>query len=292
MKTKRNYFATNYLNSVTDNFEVLIFDLYGTLWNGNDFYPGVLDELKRLRSEGKFIIILSNWAALSNYVEKVYYSLGMLKGVHYDRMVTSGEFFSIYYSNVDIQHTFAAIGHLDLQIFAKSGWKKVESLEEADIVYLGNPQVLENGTWHDLLDISAFIPQLEQANDLGKVAFCVNPDRKSHSSEYKEMVMRPGAFADYYEKIGGRVNWLGKPCREIFEYALNEIDISRDKVLMVGDALETDILGGLNAGIQTVLLKTGVSYHDMMNAEREYRTMKEYCAWRGIIPGYIFENIC
>lgn len=48
---------------------------------------------------------------------------------------------------------------------------------------------------------------------------------------------------------------MAKPDRAIFDHALSLLgDPARDRVLMVGDTLESDILGGLNAGVQTCWL--------------------------------------
>jgi FMN phosphatase YigB (HAD superfamily) len=44
-----------------------------------------------------------------------------------------------------------------------------------------------------------------------------------------------------------------KPAREFFERAFAEIpDFSREMAVIVGDSLTSDILGGKNAGIETV----------------------------------------
>lgn len=54
------------------------------------------------------------------------------------------------------------------------------------------------------------------------------------------------------EKIG-----FAKPDRQIFDYAFALMDeFDRSKVLMVGDTLSSDILGGNNAGIDTCWLNT------------------------------------
>lgn len=48
---------------------------------------------------------------------------------------------------------------------------------------------------------------------------------------------------------------IAKPDRRIFDYALEKMDHPpRDRVLMVGDTAESDILGGNNAGLPTVWL--------------------------------------
>jgi putative hydrolase of the HAD superfamily len=45
---------------------------------------------------------------------------------------------------------------------------------------------------------------------------------------------------------------VAKPDARIFEYALRQLQHSdRETVVMVGDSLESDIQGGVNAGIRT-----------------------------------------
>jgi HAD superfamily hydrolase (TIGR01549 family) len=57
--------------------------------------------------------------------------------------------------------------------------------------------------------------------------------------------------------ISGEIG-LAKPDRAIFDYALARIgDPPRDRVLMVGDNLGSDILGGVNAGLDTCWFNPG-----------------------------------
>lgn len=51
----------------------------------------------------------------------------------------------------------------------------------------------------------------------------------------------------------------GKPGALIFDLALKKLGLPPDKVASVGDRLETDIAGGLGAGLKTVLVLTGVA---------------------------------
>ncbi len=48
---------------------------------------------------------------------------------------------------------------------------------------------------------------------------------------------------------------VAKPDKKIFDYALTQMgNPARERVLMVGDTAESDILGGINAGLSTVWL--------------------------------------
>ena len=51
----------------------------------------------------------------------------------------------------------------------------------------------------------------------------------------------------------------GKPSAYLFQLAMQKMGVSPEETLMVGDRLETDILGGQNAGCKTALVLSGVT---------------------------------
>jgi 4-nitrophenyl phosphatase len=51
----------------------------------------------------------------------------------------------------------------------------------------------------------------------------------------------------------------GKPYPIIFEFALQTLGTAREETLVIGDRLDTDILGGQKAGCRTALVLTGIS---------------------------------
>jgi HAD superfamily hydrolase (TIGR01457 family) len=50
---------------------------------------------------------------------------------------------------------------------------------------------------------------------------------------------------------------IGKPSRVIFQFAARELGLPARALTMIGDRLDTDILGGQRAGMKTVLVLTG-----------------------------------
>lgn len=56
--------------------------------------------------------------------------------------------------------------------------------------------------------------------------------------------------------------FMGKPGRYLIDLSLERLALPPSKVLMVGDRLETDILGGQNSGCKTALVLSGVSTHE------------------------------
>ncbi|GAB7388816.1 TIGR01457 family HAD-type hydrolase [Bacillaceae bacterium] len=72
--------------------------------------------------------------------------------------------------------------------------------------------------------------------------------------------------------------FLGKPERLFVELALQKLQTSADRVLLVGDNLHTDILAGANSGVDTLLVFTGV-------------TTKEELAHSPIRPTYACDTL-
>ena len=71
---------------------------------------------------------------------------------------------------------------------------------------------------------------------------------------------------------------LGKPELPMMEQALDLLGMSAGEVAMIGDRLDTDILGGINAQMPTIMVETGVSTREEAEAGP-------------ITPDYIVEDL-
>jgi 4-nitrophenyl phosphatase len=58
--------------------------------------------------------------------------------------------------------------------------------------------------------------------------------------------------------------FIGKPESIIMEQALKVLGTSKEETLMVGDYYDTDILAGMNAGMDTLLVHTGVTTKELL----------------------------
>lgn len=61
---------------------------------------------------------------------------------------------------------------------------------------------------------------------------------------------------------------IGKPAPWLFVAALDQLGLTPQDALMVGDRLETDILGGQRAGLRTALVMTGVDGVEAIEAKQ------------------------
>ncbi len=271
--------------SLKDKFDVFILDIYGVIWNGKAPIKGMPETMIALRQAGKKVILLSNAPQRQPDAEDSNAKRGFIKGVHYDKVVTSGDLAYEAFSEDRRKLKFYQFGRRTDELFADSPYIEVKHPEEADFVYIGVPQIFEDGIWKDLLTLKPFEAELKKLFRLGLPLICANPDLKAHEKQYDEAVIRQGSVAGFYEGLGGDVEYFGKPYPQIFDFALQDVYVSDERILMVGDTLETDILGGNSYGIKTALAMTGIA-KDNMEAEG-FSSMEEYCQGVQIIPDYI-----
>ncbi|MCK5127710.1 MAG: TIGR01458 family HAD-type hydrolase [candidate division Zixibacteria bacterium] len=78
-----------------------------------------------------------------------------------------------------------------------------------------------------------------------------------------------GVFIAGLEYASGKTaTVIGKPNREFFHLAVEDMGVSPEGVIMVGDDINSDIGGAQNAGLRGILVKTG-KYRESLVAESE-----------------------
>lgn len=74
-----------------------------------------------------------------------------------------------------------------------------------------------------------------------------------------------GAFAAAIEAATGTKGLIiGKPNRILFRWALENLGADPGTSAMLGDRLESDVQGGLRAGLRTILILTGIANRQMV----------------------------
>jgi ribonucleotide monophosphatase NagD (HAD superfamily) len=281
-----------------DLYDSFFVDMYGVLYDGVSLYSDTLDTMKKLRSFGKKIIILSNSTQVALDAKLGYSQRGMFDGIHYDEVITSGEFLHHIVTN-NVKDFADAVGSNvntvkclfmgNGSIFDGSPINHIESYDDADFIYVGVPRssygsiriddVLEDDVpiniedvvgrdWSGLEDslgrrgFAEFDHVLKICLQKNKVLVVANPDIFAHGSvrdtSKKVPIVTQGCIGKYYERLGGKVVYFGKPYREIFEYARQFVGPA-DRIAMVGDTPWTDIVGATNADLNSVLVTTGIT---------------------------------
>lgn len=83
-----------------------------------------------------------------------------------------------------------------------------------------------------------------------------NPDVTGPSAEGP--LPATGSVAALISKASGRTPYfVGKPNPMMFRSALNRIEAHSETTVMVGDRMDTDVVAGIEAGLETILVLTG-----------------------------------
>ena len=92
---------------------------------------------------------------------------------------------------------------------------------------------------------------------LGGARFiATNPDVSGPSAEGP--LPATGSVAAMITKATGRDPYfVGKPNPMMFRSALNRIEAHSENTVMVGDRMDTDVVAGIEAGLETILVLTG-----------------------------------
>jgi len=272
---------------VIEDYKVVMLDSYGVLKNHKGLIEGVQESIRTLKQKGKTFRLLTNDASRSQKQQ-----LESLQRLGLD--------------NIEL-HEIITSGMMARQFLE-------QKITSGRIAYLGTPNsaeyILQSGLQHvaagnvdlnDIDDITAFVflddEGFDWNTDINKT---VNLLRKktmpvilANSDKYypvakHDIAVATGGIAKLVESmLGKKFIHFGKPDSQMFMYAyeglLQEMGhLEKSDILMVGDTLETDILGGNKFGVGTMLVLSGNSRAE--HIEREISAS-------GIIPDYICEDI-
>lgn len=67
---------------------------------------------------------------------------------------------------------------------------------------------------------------------------------------------------------GVQPKFIGKPMETIMNKAVDIIKLPKEEIVMIGDLYMTDIMSGINAGIDTLHVQTGVSTYEQVMVEQ------------------------
>ncbi|TIC85139.1 HAD family hydrolase [Nocardioides sp. GY 10113] len=118
--------------------------------------------------------------------------------------------------------------------------------------------------------------------DDGARFIATNPDPSGPSQDGK--LPATGAVAALITRATGREPYyVGKPNSLMMRSALNKIEAHSETTVMVGDRMDTDVIAGLEAGLRTVLVLTGSTKADAVDAF-PYRATRVEESVRELIP--------
>ena len=284
----------NSLLDIADSVDAFFIDVFGVLWDGGAFYPDALTVCEKLIKQGKSIYILSNTTTISSHFKEKHIPHGFLQDVHYTDVISSGDVCKYKLENENLMDEltkskngkYLLIGRPNDQLLASVLSRQTLDVNEADAVYFGALQEKKGDQLIMHETTANFEPLAQQAIDRHLPALCSNPDYFAFNQGFKYATQ--GSLAKWYEEHGGKVYWIGKPYKNIYDYALKKANVKPARCVMVGDTIRTDILGGFNAGMKTVLI---LGYGITQDKLDSGYTLEDVEKEEGAIPDFILKGL-
>jgi len=267
---------------IVKNYEVIFFDAYGVLKNSNGLIEGIGNTFKYLKEEGIDYYILTNDASRGpQKLARVYNNHG-LSEITPDKIISSGMLAREYLKLKVNNGTVAYLGKSNSVEYLHELGLKTLSVNDLDLSDIDDISVLvfmddEGFDWNH--DINKIVNLLRKKNIPSVVA---NTDW-FYPVNNNDIAIAIGGIANMVEAITNRrFIRFGKPDSSMFIFAYEHCakgrNIDKRKILMVGDTLYTDIIGGNKFGIDTALVLTGTTLP---------HKAKKRINSTGIIPDYI-----
>lgn len=271
---------------VAKKYKVIFFDAFGVLKNYNGLLPGVEKTFAYLKKHNIDFYLITNDASRSPEQLAQSYASLQVKEFTADKIISSGmlarEYLRLkvntgrvaYLGTANSAHYLEDLGLRPISISSLG----MENVSDVNALVLLDDEGFD---WNK--DINKAINLLRKRNIPVIVA---NTDDAYPVSRH-EIAIAVGGIADMMESIvHKKFIRFGKPDSQMFHFAYENINTSKtlekSDILMVGDTLHTDIIGGNKYGIDTALVLTGNTLEE--NLDVKIRST-------GIIPDYICESV-
>ncbi len=247
------------------NSKNYLIDMDGVLISGDAIIPGAVKFVKRLNeSQGKYLVLTNNPIYTPKDLAHNLNKMGL--DIPPELIFTSAMATSQFLQKQRPNGTAYVIGESGLtSAMHEAGYIITE--HDPDYVVLGETSAfsLENLTKgirliHDGARFVATNPDPSGPTSMGIVPAC-------------------GAIAAMIEKATGvSPFFVGKPNPLMVRTALNYLGVHSEETLIVGDRMDTDIIGGVQNGMDSILVLTGV-------------TKPEQIERYSYIPTYVYDSV-
>lgn len=274
-------------SDIVQGFPVVFFDSYGVLRNHDGLIPGAAECFNNLRAKGIHVRVLTNNAARSPKKASERIAYYGLKDIPAKEIITSGattrhfleqkiKSGKVAYLGTEAAAEYIIGAGLEAVPIAKVDFDKLDEIK--GVAFLDDEG-------YDLnLDINKTINLLRRR----LVPVVVANTDLLYPVNKNNVALATGGIAKLAEYVLGRqFAKFGKPASQMFQMGLDSVaqfmpEVSPKDILMVGDTLHTDILGGNSFGVSTALVLSGNTRPD--DVETQIKSS-------GIIPDFLCGSI-
>jgi HAD superfamily hydrolase (TIGR01459 family) len=266
---------------ISFRYRALFCDLWGCVHDGQAPFPTAVAALQAFRAKGGVVILVSNAPRPKPSVVEQLDRIGVPRDA-YDDVVTSGDATQYAYFSGAVGRKVHHIGPMpkDIAFFtefadpmladlAATNPVEIVPLAEAEGIICTGPNEEFDETPDDYR--AAFL----LAKTKGLKFLCANPDIVVDLGDKR--IYCAGALAQLYTEMGGTSLYFGKPHPPIYDLARRRLSdligqTSSDDILCVGDGIDTDVLGAMQEGLDSLFLTEGLAAglfgpHDALDAD-------------------------
>uniref|UniRef100_A0A8C7X982 Glycerol-3-phosphate phosphatase n=1 Tax=Oryzias sinensis TaxID=183150 RepID=A0A8C7X982_9TELE len=285
------------LQQLLDSVDSILFDCDGVIWRGDQVIPGAPQVINLLKQHGKKVFFLTNNSTKTRrmYADK-------MSTLGFD--VTEQEVFGTAYGCAVFLQTACRLQ--GQKVFLMGSQAMRQELEAVGIQQTGvGPDHVSGGPgdWANVpLDpeVKAVVVGFDQDFSYMKLnralqyliqkdCLFVGTNRDTRLPlEGGRAVPGTGCLLQAVETAAQRqAQTVGKPSPFMFDCLASQFGVERERCLMVGDRLDTDILLGSNCGLKTLLTLTGVSTLQDVAGHEESGCAER----RRMVPDFYVESI-
>lgn len=240
-------------------------DMDGVINKGFNLIPGANEFVERLiKGEHKFLFITNNSYSTPAELKEKLHKLGIDVGEEYfyTSAMATASFLDYQKKNCSAY----VIGGRGLKLELEAVGVTITN-EKPDYVIVGETEEYDYGR---IIEATWLIQE-------GARFIATNPDITGPTQ--RGPVPACGALVAPIEKVTGvKPYFLGKPNPSMMYWARKKVKVHTRNSFMIGDRMDTDIIGGLESGMTTCLVLTGVTSRKTL-ARYPYQ------------PDYIFNSI-
>ena len=247
------------INEAVKQIKLYLFDMDGTLYLGNQLFSFTKELLATIRkSGGKYMFMTNNSSkSVADYIIKLK-KLGIEASE--EDFITSSQATAYYLKKHHSGKKLYVCGTESLKTeLRKEGFAIISDTDCAECIVMGFDTEL---TFKKLDDVSKMLC----TRDLPYIA--TNPDYVC-PTEYGS-VPDCGSIADaLYNATGKRPIFIGKPEPLMPKLAMEKVGYDKNQTAVIGDRIYTDVKSGINAGAISILVMSGETTLDILNASSD-----------------------
>jgi HAD superfamily hydrolase (TIGR01459 family) len=233
----------NHLVEIYNSYDTFIIDLWGVVHNGVKLNSKAIHAIENLIKNNKKVVFLTNAPRPCSVVKKYLLSLGM-KEYLLKNIMSSGEAAMDALKKERFGKLFFHLGpNKDNEIYINIKENK-STIDKCDFI-------LCTGLIEDKEKDLDYHKNLLKNYSFKKLV-CTNPDLIVHRGEAAEYCA--GTIAKLFETIGGESVYFGKPYKDIYTMCFS----NNEKIIAIGDNLNTDIRGANNMDIDSIFISEGI----------------------------------